>query len=196
MASENEMIADIVAEMRNYAKQCREENFGVAPECEAHYNDDDVEYLADRIEAAWKREAAEIEVNAAPLPAVLLTKNPENVNSGSVIIADGNKPVGNAAATREALEYASRVLAKWRQDAPFSAWNEYGEAIDRCRAALAKPPRNCDKMPDIDNLTMHDLAKSPCKSTLAYASREELLALVRWLLAPAAERKGETNGRV
>ena len=47
-------------------------------------------------------------------------------------------------AMREALEYASRVLAKWRQDAPFRAWNEYGEAIDKCRAALAKPPRQCD----------------------------------------------------
>lgn len=45
---------------------------------------------------------------------------------------------------REAVEYASRVLAKWLQDAPFSAWNEYGEAIDRCRAALAAPLRNCD----------------------------------------------------
>ena len=51
----------------------------------------------------------------------------------------------NNAKMREALEYASRVLAKWRQDAPFSAWNEYGYAIDRCRAALAAPPRNCDR---------------------------------------------------
>ena len=50
----------------------------------------------------------------------------------------------NMVAMREALEYASRVLAKWRQDAPFSAWNEYGEAIDKCHAALAKPPRQCD----------------------------------------------------
>lgn len=65
------------------------------------------------------------------------------------------------------------------------------EITTKARAALSAPPRNCDKMPDIDNLTMHDLAKSPCKSTLECASREELLALVRWLLAPAAERKGE-----
>ena len=52
--------------------------------------------------------------------------------------------VGNAAAMREALVNASMVLAKWRLDAPVSAWNEYCEAIDRCRAAIAKPPRNCD----------------------------------------------------
>lgn len=66
--------------------------------------------------------------------------------------------------------------------------------VNICDAALSTPARNCDKMPDIDNLTMHDLAKSPCKSTLEYASREELLALVRWLLAPAAERKGDGDG--
>ena len=47
-------------------------------------------------------------------------------------------------AMRDALEYASRVLAKWRQVSPFSAWNEYGEAIDRCNAARREPQRNCD----------------------------------------------------
>lgn len=52
---------------------------------------------------------------------------------------------GNVAAMREALKYASRVLAKWQQDAPFSAWNEYGEAIDKCRASLSAPARNCDR---------------------------------------------------
>ncbi len=50
----------------------------------------------------------------------------------------------NIVAMREALEFASMVLAKWRQDAPFRAWNEYGEAIDKCRAALDVPMRNCD----------------------------------------------------
>lgn len=51
---------------------------------------------------------------------------------------------GNQQKMREALEFASRVLTKWRQDAPFSAWNEYGEAIDGCRTALSTPPRQCD----------------------------------------------------
>lgn len=51
---------------------------------------------------------------------------------------------GNAAAMREALNFASSVLAEWQQDAPFSAWNEYVEAIDRCRSALSEPARNCD----------------------------------------------------
>ena len=61
----------------------------------------------------------------------------------------------------------------------------------KLQEALAAPPRNCDRMPDIDKLTIYDLAKSPCKSTLECASREELLALVRWFLSPATKKGGE-----
>ncbi len=45
---------------------------------------------------------------------------------------------------RKALVYARTVLAKWLMDTPFGAWNELGEAIDKCDAALALPPRQCD----------------------------------------------------
>lgn len=104
----------------------------------------------------------------------------------------------NAAAMRETLEYLCsisdldlaelEVLGKRLEDT-----STYGgglvlklvHGVRNGQKALAAPPRNCDKMPDIDRLTMNDLAKSPCKSTLECASREELLALVRWLLAPA-----------
>lgn len=65
---------------------------------------------------------------------------------------------------------------------------------DIARAALRRPSRNCDRMPDIDKLTVHDLAKSLCKSTLECASREELLALVRWLLSLATKQKGDDDG--
>lgn len=51
---------------------------------------------------------------------------------------------GNAAVMHEALKFVSKVLAKWRLDAPLRAWNEYDEAINRCRTALAAPLRNCD----------------------------------------------------
>ena len=61
MGNRQEKSADIIAEMRAYAKRCREENFGVAPECEAHYNEDDVEDLADRLEAAMRRECKNLD---------------------------------------------------------------------------------------------------------------------------------------
>lgn len=104
----------------------------------------------------------------------------------------GSHATGNAAAMREALEYAAKQLIAAIEDDTMGGNVLYlagcmRVVANKCRAALAAPPRNCDKMPDIDRLTMYDLAKSPCKSTLECASREELLALVRWLLAPAKE---------
>lgn len=45
---------------------------------------------------------------------------------------------------REALVYARTVLANWSRYTPFRAWNEIGEAIDKCDAALSAPPRNCN----------------------------------------------------
>lgn len=95
---------------------------------------------------------------------------------------------GNAAATREAL--CEIVLLILKVGRTIRADVACGIIASKAKHALSAPARNCDKMPDIDNLTMHDLAKSPCKSTLEYASREELLELVRWLLAPAAEEGG------
>lgn len=204
--------------------------------------------IADRIEAAWKREKAEIEADALAVGGCVEasrhkecgTQKEVPMKSLNEIVAelrmgdDGGKPAyrigradkvevsmpsgtpvrsyvieyvtikeladwieaavarergpGNAAAMREALELALDALLSWLNGTIDR--NKNREAIKAIRAALSAPARNCDKMPDIDNLTMHDLANSPCKSTLEYASREELLALVRWLLAPAAERKG------
>ena len=91
----------------------------------------------------------------------------------------------NMAAMREALEYASRVLAKWRQDAPFSAWNEYGEAIDRCRAALAKPPRNCDRFGgDIDKL------REACARERGLNPEEDFPDVFPdWLLTPSTAKE-------
>ena len=120
MASENETIADIVAEMRRGTKLP-----GYWRSCDLN---EILAYHADRIEAAWKREAAEIEVNAAPLPAVMLTH-------------------GNAAALREALESADSLIAEGIEtdvdkelEHPFHL--EF--AREQIAAALSEPPRNCD----------------------------------------------------
>ena len=155
---------------------------------------------ADRLEAAWKREKAAIEADALAV-------------GGIVEAARHKHKPGNAAAMRDALatlrkRFDNNTMAYQDRYFKFSGWHWHKKAKEAarwrdvfhelrevCDAALSAPARNCDKMPDIDNLTMHDLAKSPCKSTLEYASRDELLALVRWLLAQAAERKGDGDGR-
>lgn len=177
MASENEKretVADIVAVMRHAAELCHD--IWLNDPNDNSQSDSICEILngyARLIEAAWKREREDLERYAA-----------SKMLDGATIVDNR----GNAAALREALAEARKVIK-----AMGGYWARITLPI--IDAALSAPARNCDKMPDIDNLTMHDLAKSPCKSTLEYASREELLALVRWLLAPAAERKGEGDGR-
>lgn len=131
--------------------------------------------IADRIKAAAKRE---------------------------VVSKTETTTVGNAAAIREALKGLDEEMTFCERNVELGIGFALEGLREHCRivrqilnAALSSPARNCDKMPCIDKLTMHDLANSPCKSTLEYASREELLSLVRWLLAPAAERKGDGDGR-
>lgn len=52
---------------------------------------------------------------------------------------------GNSAALREAVEAAMSVLCRNKADAPYRAWCEYDNAIEKCKSALAAPQRNCDK---------------------------------------------------
>lgn len=151
--------------------------------------------IADRIEAAWKREHEELDKRISDLEAYakLWTGRADELRLKCDEFYAKAKPVGNAAAMREALREAiGETCAGCKRDCD-DCMNLKSGWMKKAKAALSAPARNCDKMPDIDNLTMHDLAKSPCKTTLKYASREELLALVRWLLAPAAERKGECD---
>ncbi len=171
-----ESLSDIVAEYRRDYEDMKAKRLYLPT---AEY----LRRLLERIEAALKRERAAFDCECAGI-AELAAKEE----------AERHKP-GNAAATREAMERIVHGIDEKCAAAPTQVTPTEYAILHICKAALAAPARNCDKMPDIDNLTMHDLAKRPCKSTLEYASREELLALVRWLLAPAAERKGEGDGR-
>ena len=87
--------------------------------------------LADRLEAAWKRERES-----------LLTKQGENVNSGSAVYTGENKG-GNSAAMREALDEILERIDTWRTDGSMEHW-QYSQLFDIADAALSAPPRNCD----------------------------------------------------
>ena len=133
MASENGTVMDVCAEWRDCLESADpsvwndERIAGLVKTTKAQQ----LAYLA-RIEAAWKREEAEIEANALAV--------------GGIVEAERNKP-GNAAAMREALE-AIRNLAYEVQD-----MNREGDVktsmpptwvIDIVSAALSAPPRQCD----------------------------------------------------
>jgi len=182
-ARSRETVADIVADIRERAENAmRNGERLVHNEAVANM----LTFVADRIEAVWKRdEERAVEHATRHAEAVARDNCRDCVHNPN----GKNYKGGNEAAMREALVSVHALIADEPDGTPM---------IDAMKAtieaALSLPPRNCDKMPDIDNLTMHDLAKSPCKSTLEYAFREELLALVRWPLAPAAERKGDGDG--
>jgi len=126
-----ESLADIVAVMRqgmnpNGTDEC--------PDLES-----DIYTLADRIEAAAKREREAAEADA--------------LSVGGVVEAERHKP-GNAAAIREALEAINcidtrrlkRLLCELVEaDIPDGGQiNKTISAVDKAKAALASPPRNCD----------------------------------------------------
>ena len=54
----------------------------------------------------------------------------------------------NMKAMREAVKLAMSVLCRNEADAPYRAWCEYGNAIEKCKSALAAPARECDRFAD------------------------------------------------
>ena len=126
-----------------------------------------------------------------------------------------SQDAGNAAAMREALMLAIEV-DDWccaMTDDPLECCEysctyqvePHGKAGADCpwkkiRAALAKPPRNCDRFMNADEaleaLEKHwNSSGNGCiRCPVAGSSTEEVECKTAWLFAPSTERKGETDG--
>lgn len=91
-----------------------------------------------------------------------------------------NKPVGNAAAMREALEAALPIM----RNCPFTHYNttEVDAVVSKMEAALSAPPRNCDRFND-----SWDVLKAWSGGV---DTPSEIVKMIDWLLAPAAEQEG------
>ena len=114
-SEKRETVADIVAQIR------------AAAYIQNADTPESVLRLADRIEAAWKREARAIATEHAVLPAVCITK-----------------PAGNAAAMREALvEAIGETCAGCKRDCD-DCMNLKSGWMKKAKAALSAPPRQCD----------------------------------------------------
>jgi len=217
----NETIADIAAEIRDIPGDMYDGTISMF-EDEFHSYADRIEAAAKREECELLAQIAGLrqkiddgkfftpkaardaiagerpldEMLKAPPPTGNAAAMREIVSRRSIKIPIEIMPTGNAAAMRKALERCVDLILRFGNaeliETPLDVIIDIEMIL---KDALRAAPRNCDEMPDIDKLTMNDLAKSPCKSTLECASREELLALVRWLLATAAERKGESDGK-
>lgn len=127
MKNTQESSADIIAEIRDLSEGVKQGQ--LLPTAYGKPLDIYFAALADRLEAALKHEKAAIEADALAV--------------GGIVEASRHKP-GNAAAMREALRACFGFIM--RLDRAFNPFMQklLEDAITKAKAALAKPPRNCD----------------------------------------------------
>ncbi len=117
------------------------------------------------------------------------------------------EPVGNAAAMHEALEMIAKVSVPpirihvsspgdgviIYEPEPESEWLALlRKCVKRANAALSEPQRNCDLARDwLQDLYCKFKPPATVRREMPPEWVDAVMAFCRWLLAPAAERKGE-----
>lgn len=101
--------------------------------------------------------------------------------------------IGDAAAMRDALEQIRDMIMGDSFDGRSPAY-----IVNICDAALSTPPRNCD-MPlfgdgPADNSADRAWLSFRRHNPDAYFDAPGLFRCIDWLLAPATERKGDSDG--
>ena len=162
MSNKQETIADIVAEMRLGVKDWKGERLGV------------FDCFADRIEAAHKRER-----EAGAEAAQICGEIGEMIGRESHCkeVTNCNR-LGNAAKIRDALSdacYAMFNLLKTQN----GGYEEMAKALDKAKAALAEPPRNCDRLECATTKAAQDVWRKEDGGKTAY---------YEWLLAADLRR--------
>lgn len=192
-----ETLADIVAEMRSDAEVYHDawlNDPNDSPESDAVSNV--LANYARSIEAAWKRdEERAIEHATRHAEAVARDNCRDCIHNPN---GKNYEPVGNAAATYAALVKIHDLTNALDEECGVDPV----EIRDIARTALSAPARNCDVM-----------SRSICMkhfSTIYEGNRDGLcdvqtereknihlyyIKFNKWLFAPAAERKGDGDGR-
>lgn len=162
----NKTLADILAEMRRDDRP-----YGISP--------DRLRSYADRIEAAATRECEVVAKNALKITCE---------------ICERQTPPGNAAALRAALEDTEELLEHFAKPGTMLHSAFFLHMRDN-RAALAAPPRNCDRFKAADEARMafwdtHETIWDAFKNR---GGTELFYEVLDWLFAPA-EGKEASNG--
>ena len=134
-----ETIADIVAAMRN------EGHTGDASCLE--WVGAKIRGYADRIEAAAKRER-----EAGAEAAQICGEIGEMI--GREATREKSSRVGNSAKMREALSDACYAMFNFLKTQN-GGYGEMAKALDKAKAALAEPPRNCDIGNALEQVSRH-----------------------------------------
>ena len=128
--NKQETIADIVADIRAQNQGLPEDSYALSPlVC-------DLLSFADRIEAAAKRER-----EAGAEAAQVCGEIGEMI--GREATREKSSRVGNAAKMRNALSDACYAMFNFLKTQN-GGYEEMAKALDKAKAALAVPPRNCD----------------------------------------------------
>ena len=177
MAKENKTVADIIAEMRGDGH--------TGPADALEWVRIKLEHYADRLEAAHKREAA--------FHAMTCEAN-DRLREHLQIALDADKHErGDCAKLREALKNVAKQLTDATEDENFGEDVMYlvgcmRTMSQKCRAALAEPPRNCDKYPTFND-AIRALADKRGWHDAKWDS-ERYCILAQWLYAPATATEG------
>ena len=136
-ARSRETVADIVEDIRERAENAmRNGERLVHNEAVANM----LTFVADRLEAAWKRDE-ERAVEHATRHAEAVAR--DNCRDCVHNPRGKNYEGGNAAAMREALSDACYAMFNFLKTQS-GGYEEMAIALDKAKAALSAPPRNCD----------------------------------------------------
>ena len=160
-----ETIADIVAAMRLGVKDWKGERLGV------------FDCFADRIEAAAKRER-----EAGAEAAQICGEIGEMI--GMEATREKSSRVGNSAKMREALSDACYAMFNFLKTQN-GGYGEMAKALDKAKAALAVPPRNCDRPECATTKSAQDVWRKEDGGKTAY---------YEWLLQQYKEGESEVEG--
>ena len=169
MSNEQETIADIVAAMRN------EGHTGDASCLE--WVGAKIRGYADRIEAAANRER-----EAGAEAAQVCGEIGEMI--GREATREKSSRVGNSAKMRESLSDACYAMFNFLKTQN-GGYEEMAKALDKAKAALAAPPRNCDRPECATTKAAQDVWRREDGGKTAY---------YEWLLAEST-KGGTTDGK-
>ena len=154
MSNKQETIADIVAALRAVAY------------IQTAESPRDVLEFANRIEAAAKRDR-----EAGAEAAQVCGEIGEMI--GREATREKSSQVGNAAKMREALSDACYAMFNFLKTQN-GGYGEMAKALDKAKAALAEPPRNCDRQECATTKAAQDVWRKEDGGKTAY---------YEWLLA-------------
>lgn len=191
MADTHETIADIIAEMRRRI---------AVKMSDAWYTQEEWRKLCDRLEAAWKREKAAIEADALAVGGIVGASHMRELSKNVSKNGADFGQLGDAAKLREALEYMFILIDGRHLVLECKTTEEISGVqgkLAEARAALAAPPRNCDRFETAEEVDAayrrfceREIAKIPMDAVDYSRERAKIPTKDKWLFAPTTEKEG------